>query len=184
MFCFLGNQNCFVFVVWKFRLTWEYFPHLETSPLPLKGFKFWPIVSTHGHWTVRDLFTCHTYCDMSQPIVMAISEDPWQLHLLLSAKQWTCLYLLWRLRFVPTGDRTPISHMECQRSKMFGTLMLFREKVQWSDGRGAVLPSIFHYWPYIEILKGSNVMRSIQWRCVILVEHNAKIFIINLSIFE
>ena len=62
--------------------------------------------------------------------------------------------------------------------------MLFREKVQWSDVRDAVLPSIFHYWPYVEIFKGSNVTRSIQWRCVIWVEHKAKIFIINLSIFE
>ena len=30
----------------------------------------WPL-SSEGSWT------CHTYCDMGQPFIMAISEDPW-----------------------------------------------------------------------------------------------------------
>ena len=37
------------------RPTREFFTHMETSPLPMKGFKFWPMLSTHGHWAVRFL---------------------------------------------------------------------------------------------------------------------------------
>ena len=41
-----------------FRPTREFFSHLETSPLPVKGCKFWPILGTHGHWAVRSEATC------------------------------------------------------------------------------------------------------------------------------
>ena len=27
---------------------------METSPLPVKGCKFWPMLGTHGYWEVRD----------------------------------------------------------------------------------------------------------------------------------
>ena len=32
------------------RPTWEFFTHLETSPLLVKSCKFWPILGSHGHW--------------------------------------------------------------------------------------------------------------------------------------
>ena len=38
-----------------YRPTREFFTHMETSPLPVKGCKFWPKLGTHGHWTVRVL---------------------------------------------------------------------------------------------------------------------------------
>ena len=31
----------------------EFFTHMETSPLPVKGFKSWPILGTHCNWAVR-----------------------------------------------------------------------------------------------------------------------------------
>ena len=31
------------------------FTHMETSPLPVKGCKFWRMLGTHGHWQVRVL---------------------------------------------------------------------------------------------------------------------------------
>ena len=31
------------------------FSLIETSTLPMKGFKFWPKLHTHGHWAVRVL---------------------------------------------------------------------------------------------------------------------------------
>ena len=44
-------------VVWLFfgvyRPTREFFTDMETSPLPVKGCKFWPMLGTHGHWAVR-----------------------------------------------------------------------------------------------------------------------------------
>ena len=43
----------------------KFFTHLERSPLLVKGYKFWPMFDTHGHWAVRvNSLTCHTYCDM------------------------------------------------------------------------------------------------------------------------
>ena len=32
------------------------FTHMETSPLPVKGSEFWPMLGTHGHWAVRVLW--------------------------------------------------------------------------------------------------------------------------------
>ena len=50
------------------------------------------------------------------PFIMVISEDPWHSHLLPSVWQWSCHYLILRLRSVATGDRTPIYHMRGERS--------------------------------------------------------------------
>ena len=36
--------------------TWEFFTHMETSPWPVKGCKFWPMLGNHGHWAVRILY--------------------------------------------------------------------------------------------------------------------------------
>ena len=33
----------------------EFFSHLETSLLPVKGCQFWPMIGTYGHWAVRVL---------------------------------------------------------------------------------------------------------------------------------
>ena len=48
------NSNT-VCLFWSLRLTWEFFPHMKTSPLLVKGCKFWPMLHTYGHWTVRVL---------------------------------------------------------------------------------------------------------------------------------
>ena len=38
------------------RPTREYFTHMETSPLPVKGWKYRPVLDTLGLWAVRDLY--------------------------------------------------------------------------------------------------------------------------------
>ena len=86
----------FLFVcLFVYRLTREFFTHLETSPLPMKGCKFltnarhsWPL-SNKGNRSV----TCHTYCDTDLPFIMVISEDPWHSHLLPRVWQWSCHFL-------------------------------------------------------------------------------------------
>ena len=45
----------FVFGFLIDRPTEEFLNHMETSPLPVKGCKFWPMFDTHGHWAVRVL---------------------------------------------------------------------------------------------------------------------------------
>ena len=42
-----------LFVV--FRPTREFYTRMETSPLPVKGCKFWSLLDTCGHWGVRVL---------------------------------------------------------------------------------------------------------------------------------
>ena len=42
-----------LFVV--YRPIREFFTHMKTSPLPVKGCKCWPMRGTHGHWAVRVL---------------------------------------------------------------------------------------------------------------------------------
>ena len=37
------------------RHFWEFFIHMETFLLPVKGWKFWSILDTHGHWAARVL---------------------------------------------------------------------------------------------------------------------------------
>ena len=43
----------------------------------------WPL-SSEGS------LVCHTYCEMGHMFIVVISEDPCYLHLLLSARQWSC----------------------------------------------------------------------------------------------
>ena len=35
----------------------DFFTHMETSPLLVKGCKFWPVLNTHCHWAVRVFFS-------------------------------------------------------------------------------------------------------------------------------
>ena len=101
-----------------FRPTQEFFTHMETSTLPMKGCKFWPIHSTHGHGALHDgSLACHTYCDTWHPFIMVISEDPWHSHLLPSVWQWSCHYLFLQLRSVSAGIRTPNLPLAGQSSK-------------------------------------------------------------------
>ena len=41
------------------RPTWEFFTHIKTSPLPVKGYKSWPVLGTYGHWAVTVYSVSH-----------------------------------------------------------------------------------------------------------------------------
>ena len=51
----LPRSRVGLFVLGGFRPTREFFTHMETSPLPVKGCKFWPMLGIHGHWAARIL---------------------------------------------------------------------------------------------------------------------------------
>ena len=70
-------------VYWVNCPTQEFFTHMETSPLPVRGCKFWPMLGTHGHWTVRFFGVPHLLWH-GHPLIMVIFEDPWHSHLLPS----------------------------------------------------------------------------------------------------
>ena len=107
-FCFIGG----------FRPTQEFFTHMETSPLPVKGCKLWPTMYAQHSWLLssKGSLACHIFCDTGLPFKMVISEDPWDSHLLPSLWQWSCHCLFLRLRSDATGDRTPISRMRGEHS--------------------------------------------------------------------
>ena len=85
------------------RPTRKFFTHMETSPLPVKGIKFWPLLGTHGHWVVRVLKRATPECDTEHPFIMVISEESLHSHLLPSVWQWSCHYLFLRLKSVAAG---------------------------------------------------------------------------------
>ena len=101
-------------VCWRgvYRPTREFFTHMETSPLPVKGCKFLKTYARHLRpLSSEGSLTCHAYCDTGLPFIMVISEDPWLSYMLPSVWKWSCHYLFLRLRSVATGDQIPISHM-------------------------------------------------------------------------
>ena len=81
--------------------------HMETSPLPVKGFKFFYLTRHSWPLSSEGSLLCHTYCDMGHPFVMIISEEQWHSHLLPSVWQWSCHYLFLQLRSVAAGILTP-----------------------------------------------------------------------------
>ena len=61
----VGLVVCFVCLFGIYRPTWEFSTYMETSPLLLKGCKFWPMLNTHGNWSSSEgSLACHTYCNM------------------------------------------------------------------------------------------------------------------------
>ena len=94
--------------------------HMETSPLQVKGCKFWPMLGTYGHWAVRvlnhatsrtvtqaTLYTGHLRGPVTLPPVaesLAVELSP--------------VLMTWS---VPNGDWTPIS---CMRGKCSATVPL------------------------------------------------------------
>ena len=91
-----------LFVV--YRPTREFCTHMEALPLPVKGCKFWPMLSTYGHeqwgifsvphlmWPGASIYNGH----LRGPVTLT----PY-------AEQWSCHYFFLRLRSVASGIRTP-----------------------------------------------------------------------------
>ena len=78
--CYLTLRFGIVFV-WVFSPTREFFTHVDASPSPVKGCKFWRMLGTHAHWAVRFFGLSHTLLH-GHPFIMVISKDPWHPHLL------------------------------------------------------------------------------------------------------
>ena len=109
----------FLFVCLEFRHTRDVSTHLETSPLPVKGCKFWPMLrmamSSEGS------LACDTFCDTGHSFLMVILEDPWHSHLLPSGWQWSCRYMFSDLGLLRLG-------FEHQTFRLRGDLNMFFKK--------------------------------------------------------
>lgn len=61
---YLFTQVCFKVV---FSPSWEFFPHMDTSPLPMKGSRCRPMLDVYGHISYKVPSRVHTYCDTEHP---------------------------------------------------------------------------------------------------------------------
>ena len=94
--------------VWSFRPIREFFAHIETASLSVKGYIFWPMFSSYEH-----SLACQTCGDRGHQYMMAIYEEPWHSHLLLS-----CHYLSLRLRSVAAAWDSNIQPSACQANAL------------------------------------------------------------------
>ena len=109
MKCFL----CVCFFLFFFclfgvlRPFWEFFTHIETPQVLVKGFKF--LTYSKHLWLLSSegSLTCPIYCNTEHLFIIIISEDPWHSHLLPNFWQWNCHYLFLQLRSVEAKIRTP-----------------------------------------------------------------------------
>ena len=88
---------------------------LETSPLPVKGCKFWPMLAFMAieQW---GFFNVPHPLRQGPTVYKGHLQGPVNSHLMPSVWQWSCHYLFLRLRSIETGDRTPISRTQGERS--------------------------------------------------------------------
>ena len=56
-----------------FRPTGEFFTHMEMSPLPVKGFKFFTFTQHPWPLSCKGSLAGHTYCDMGHPFIVVNS---------------------------------------------------------------------------------------------------------------
>ena len=89
----------YVCLIGVWRPTREFFTHMESSPLPVKDCKFWPMLGTYDHCGILS-----TYCKEGNPFIIVISEEPWYSNLLPTVWQCSCHYLCLRLRSVAGWD--------------------------------------------------------------------------------
>ena len=52
---FARKKQSFVYLLWVFHPTREFFTHMETSPLPVEGCNFRCMLGTYGDWALRVL---------------------------------------------------------------------------------------------------------------------------------
>ena len=121
---FNWNSMCFSltdFFLFEWGPTREFFTHKETSPLPEKGYKFWRMLGTNDHLSVRffnlslllwhgaSIYNCH----LRGPVTLTPNAEflaVWQFG---SGAVTTCFYDLdlWRL-----GFEHPTFRLRAQRS--------------------------------------------------------------------
>ena len=66
----------FVCLFGVYRPSQEFFTHMETSQLPVKGCKILTYARHSWPSSIEGSFACHTDCNTVNPFIMVISEDP------------------------------------------------------------------------------------------------------------
>ena len=95
----LVMRRClFVCLVGVLRPTRKIFTHLETSPWPVKGCKFWHLLGIHGHWAVRVFFSVPHLLSHGTSIIMLVSEDPRHSLKIILKNHWANSNITYRFR--------------------------------------------------------------------------------------
>ena len=93
----------------SFRPTPEFIHHMETSPLSMKGCKFWPMYTASTvieEWWFFSMTYMYLLWHVTFVLKM-ISEDPWHSHILPCIWQWSCHYIFQGLMSATAENRTP-----------------------------------------------------------------------------
>ena len=90
----------------EFVLFEYFFTHLETSSLPMKSCKFWPLVGSYGLWAVKVLHTPHLLGHRTS-VYNSHLRGPETLTPIAEPLAVAAHYLFLRLRSVAAGIRTP-----------------------------------------------------------------------------
>ena len=87
------NFWCFRFVFGLLSHFRIFFIQMETSILPMKRYKFWPTIVTHGHWSVRVLLLATPTvtgvirllwsCPRTRAVTLAFVAERWAVELSL-----------------------------------------------------------------------------------------------------
>ena len=99
----------FGLLVWVFRPTWEFFTHMETLPLPMKGCNFMTYIRHSLPLSSEGSLACYTYCNTGLPFTWSpvverlagqLSYQSHQNHILLESLRFgailrrsDCLFL-------------------------------------------------------------------------------------------
>ena len=102
--------------------TQEFFTHLEKSPLPLKGYKFWPIRQS---WPLSSEgpLTCHAYCEQANLLLWSSprtcnTQICWRaFEVELSLPSLTTYLGLWRPGLEPWSSACGYITGHCKKKK-------------------------------------------------------------------
>ena len=108
---FVNIHRIFLFMI--FRSTWEYFTHLETSPLPVKRYKFWPILMAIEQWRLLNMLHL-----LWHGVTLIVWSYPRTRHSLLLPRvwQWSCHYLFLTTYVCSDRGSNPDPRMRDERS--------------------------------------------------------------------
>ena len=86
------------------RPTQEFFTHSERSPLPVKGYKIWPII-----YSALMAIELWRFFNVPRLLWLWISDT----HNVVERWQWSCHYLFYRLGIEPRSPACDEAHTSC-----------------------------------------------------------------------
>ena len=97
----------------------------------LKGFKFWPILCTYGHWAMMFFSLCHTQCDIGPQFLWSLIRKIHNIHscwqAFSSGTDTTCFN---SYKVSCHWDLNPTSHIMWSKHSTTGPPLWFTDKIK------------------------------------------------------